>query len=157
MICRLSWASAATGVTLQPAFPSGHIDKRLAKSYLISQTIAAPFQSIGMDLKPVYKLRLHDQNGDTAQLLYWMTFFLGKSMLGTCTGALLLCWASDSADRLQLSGHPGSPCWPVLTVWQVMHQTQRLARVPLDQAKGWPLYNPPYRRIRADTCQMCSG
>lgn len=31
------------------------------------------------------------------------------------------------------SGHPGPPCWPVLTVWPVLHQMQRLTRVPLKE------------------------
>lgn len=48
-------------------------------------------------------------------------------------GALFAFRVSDIAGRLQLrvSAHPEALRWPVLTVWQVIHQTRRLTRVPL--------------------------
>lgn len=75
------------GVTSQPEFSSGHIDKRLVKPYLISQSTAAPFQSIGIDRKPVYRLRLHDQNRySTASIL---DDFLGEESVGHILAALV--------------------------------------------------------------------
>lgn len=61
-------------------------------------------------------------------------FLLGEEYVGHMhRGLVSFLGIRFSRQTAAESGHPGSPCWPVLTVWQVMHQTQRLTRVPLKE------------------------